>query len=233
MRIAENVSKPKKVKENTLIGQYAGFISRFVAIVIDLIIIIAVLIILTGTVRLLIDFFNLQRLINTLLNNIPGLQNILSFLAVFTSVTFVFFAYTVFLWLFTGGLTIGKAVMGVRIVRMDGRRLTFWRAVLRYIMFWISVIPLGLGLIWVLWDDERRGWHDKVAKTCVIYNWEAREDVHLLRGIRKRLEELYKTRDRMRKRLGDGDDSEPSEEPALLADSLLEESFPTNPTESQ
>ncbi len=195
------MSKRSAAKETTLLGHYAGFVSRFIAVLIDIIIIIGVLIILGAVTQLMIQFFQLQDILtalNTYIQSVPWLNNVIGFLTFLSSVTFVFFTYTVLLWVFTGGLTVGKAVMGVRIVRVDGSRLTFWRAWARYIMFWVAVIPLGLGLLWVLINDERRGWHDLIVGTCVIYDWEAREDVHLLRGIRKRIEHWNKTRNRIR-----------------------------------
>ena len=191
------MNKRPKAIEPSLLGHYAGFVSRFLAVLIDIVIIISILIVLGWITGLLISFFNLQDIINFLLQNFPGVESAIPYLTFLTSATFVFFAYTVLLWVFTGGLTIGKAIMGVRIVRIDGSRLTFWRAWGRYIMFWIAMIPLGLGLLWVLINDERRGWHDLTVGTCVIYDWEDREDAHLLRGIRKRIEHWNKARSRI------------------------------------
>lgn len=60
--------------------------------------------------------------------------------------------------------------MGVRIARTNGKPLTIGRALLRYLGYWLSAIPLGLGFFWVLVDDQRQGWHDKLADTYVIYD---------------------------------------------------------------
>jgi uncharacterized RDD family membrane protein YckC len=38
-----------------------------------------------------------------------------------------------------------------------------------------------LGFLWILIDNRRQGWHDKMAGTCVIYNWPARPDENFLR----------------------------------------------------
>jgi uncharacterized RDD family membrane protein YckC len=32
----------------------------------------------------------------------------------------------------------------------------------------ISIIPLFLGLIWVAFDAQKQGWHDKIAGTYVV-----------------------------------------------------------------
>lgn len=39
----------------------------------------------------------------------------------------------------------------------------------RYFAYYVSLIPLGLGFFWVIWDARKQGWHDKLAGTVVIY----------------------------------------------------------------
>jgi uncharacterized RDD family membrane protein YckC len=88
--------------------------------------------------------------------------------------------YFLFFWT-TTGQTPGKAAMGVRIVRLDGHRMHLWTAILRLIGFCISLASGGLGFVLVLADNRRQALHDKIARTCVIYSWEARGDAHLQR----------------------------------------------------
>jgi len=38
-----------------------------------------------------------------------------------------------------------------------------------FFSYWVSATPLFLGFIWILFDRERQGWHDKLADTHVIY----------------------------------------------------------------
>jgi uncharacterized RDD family membrane protein YckC len=40
--------------------------------------------------------------------------------------------------------------------------------ILRNIGYILSLIPLGLGYFWVVWDPKKQAWHDKLAKTVVI-----------------------------------------------------------------
>ena len=42
------------------------------------------------------------------------------------------------------------------------------RLLLRYAGYYLSAIPLCLGLLWVGWDARKQGWHDKLAGTVVI-----------------------------------------------------------------
>jgi uncharacterized RDD family membrane protein YckC len=39
---------------------------------------------------------------------------------------------------------------------------------IRYIGYYLSTIPLLLGLIWVAVDPRKQGWHDKLAGTAVV-----------------------------------------------------------------
>ena len=32
----------------------------------------------------------------------------------------------------------------------------------------LSGLALGLGFVWVAWDEKKQGWHDKIAKTYVV-----------------------------------------------------------------
>ena len=73
----------------------------------------------------------------------------------------------------TTGQTIGKAVMGVRVVRLDGRAMTFKTGTVRWLGYFVSVITLGLGFVWVIVDSRRQGFHDRLANTSVIYAWRA------------------------------------------------------------
>ena len=58
----------------------------------------------------------------------------------------------------------------MRIVRTDGKRLNFGNALRRAIGYVLSGI-LFLGYLWILFDNRRRGFHDKLAGTMVVYSW--------------------------------------------------------------
>jgi uncharacterized RDD family membrane protein YckC len=50
----------------------------------------------------------------------------------------------------------------------SGGPLTLGQSLIRYLGYYVSTIPLGLGLIWVGIDAKKQGWHDKMAGTVVI-----------------------------------------------------------------
>jgi len=52
---------------------------------------------------------------------------------------------------------------------MDGSKLDITTAALRYVGQIIAAIPVGLGFLWVIWDAQKQGWHDKIAKTYVVH----------------------------------------------------------------
>jgi uncharacterized RDD family membrane protein YckC len=49
-----------------------------------------------------------------------------------------------------------------------GERPSNGQLVGRYFAYFVSTIPMGLGLIWVAFDKRKQGWHDKLAGTVVI-----------------------------------------------------------------
>jgi uncharacterized RDD family membrane protein YckC len=44
----------------------------------------------------------------------------------------------------------------------------------RYVGYYLSALALYAGYWWVLIDNRRQGWHDKLAGTIVVYAWDAR-----------------------------------------------------------
>lgn len=65
--------------------------------------------------------------------------------------------------------TPGKMVLRCRIVDAGtGGPPSRRQCIGRYLGYFVSTIPLGLGLLWVAVDDRKQGWHDKLAGTVVI-----------------------------------------------------------------
>jgi uncharacterized RDD family membrane protein YckC len=77
-------------------------------------------------------------------------------------------------WVLTGQ-TPGMRFLAVRLVRADGSsEIGFGLGVRRVIAVIVSIIPLGLGYIVILWDPRRRSWADRMTGTEVIYDTAAR-----------------------------------------------------------
>lgn len=66
------------------------------------------------------------------------------------------------------GQTLGKRVARVKVVGVDGGRVSYPRALLRWLGYQVSALLLGIGFLMIGWDRDKQGLHDKMARTCVI-----------------------------------------------------------------
>jgi uncharacterized RDD family membrane protein YckC len=66
------------------------------------------------------------------------------------------------------GATLGKMVMGVKVVAPDGSRISYARSTGRYFAKMLSGLILCIGYLMAFWDDERRALHDQICNTRVI-----------------------------------------------------------------
>lgn len=65
--------------------------------------------------------------------------------------------------------TPGKMAIHARIVDAASRGPpTRRQLLLRYLGYFLAMLPLGLGLLWVGFDPRKQGWHDKLAGTVVV-----------------------------------------------------------------
>ncbi len=72
-------------------------------------------------------------------------------------------------WLSSKQGTPGKMAVSARIVdAKTGGKLSVGQSLVRYLGYFVSTLPLGLGLIWVGFDPRKQGWHDKLAGTVVV-----------------------------------------------------------------
>lgn len=123
-------------------GQYelASVPVRFVAIVIDAVIL--------GLIGFLLSFV------------IGDLGNIVSMV--------IGLVYSWYFWTRKGGQTVGKQVMGIRVVKEDGGPLNDTDAILRYIGYIVNSFTFLIGWLWAIIDSKNQGFHDKIAKTYVV-----------------------------------------------------------------
>jgi uncharacterized RDD family membrane protein YckC len=56
----------------------------------------------------------------------------------------------------------------LKVVRLDGSPLTFAATLVRALAAAFSVVVLFLGFLWIIWDKEKQGWHDRIAGTVVV-----------------------------------------------------------------
>lgn len=133
--------------------KYVGFWARLVALAIDIILLII------ATFPLLHLIYGKQYWESDTL--IFGLPDIL--------INWVFpFVVTITFWCYKSA-TPGKMLIKSRIVdAKTGSRPSIQQSILRYIGYFISLLPIGLGYLWLVWDPKKQSWHDKIAGTIVI-----------------------------------------------------------------
>jgi len=66
------------------------------------------------------------------------------------------------------GQTLGKRLVGVRVIDGYGQALGLGRSTLRLVAFIPSLGLAGLGVLWIGFDRERRALHDRLADTHVV-----------------------------------------------------------------
>lgn len=152
-----------------ILGRYAGFFSRSAAFVLDRIIAFGIAFVILLVIHYFLNLFQIDQWLEsqaeyTVLRGILAI--LFSTLGVYLLVSI---SYDIGFWLLSGQ-TPGKRVLGVRVMRADGRRLRWGNAVRRQLGYWISAI-FFLGFLWILFDNKRQGFHDKLAGTIVTYSW--------------------------------------------------------------
>ena len=142
---------------------YLGFWARFVAFLIDST--AATLILAPVTARLMDEIviadYDLADQAELMLL-LQRLTTQLSFDLLLMGTIFVLF------WVFKNA-TPGKMLF--RSVIVDAETLappSTAQNVVRYFCYYLSLIPFGLGFLWIGFDRRKQGWHDKIARTVVI-----------------------------------------------------------------
>jgi uncharacterized RDD family membrane protein YckC len=76
---------------------------------------------------------------------------------------------TYYTWMISRkGTTLGGMILGMRVVRLDGRPMDRNVALVRALTAILSLFSLGLGWLWAVWDERRQTWHDRLAGTVLI-----------------------------------------------------------------
>jgi uncharacterized RDD family membrane protein YckC len=83
--------------------------------------------------------------------------------------SFVFIPIVVMIFWRYRSATPGKMLFKLAVIDANsGGRLAVGQMLLRYLGYYIGLIPLGLGFLWVGWDKKKQGFHDKIASTMVV-----------------------------------------------------------------
>jgi uncharacterized RDD family membrane protein YckC len=144
---------------------YGGFWIRFVALIVDSLIIAVPLVILglilgvaTG-VAIGVSGNSSDQTTTTAGTAVIAFLRLIAFV--------VSVGYFVYFW--GGGSTPGMRLFHLRVVDANtGVPIGYGRAALRYLGYVISAVVCYIGLIWAAFDGRKQGWHDKIANTVVL-----------------------------------------------------------------
>lgn len=84
---------------------------------------------------------------------------------IFLAMPALYFTILVSSW----STTLGKQILGLRVVRNDGSKIGIGRAFARYLCYSISFLILGIGFLMILFRPDKRGLHDLICDTKVVY----------------------------------------------------------------
>lgn len=175
------VDAQKDEDEAIKTGRYAGPLTRLLAVTMDFFVVTASFTLIIAGVGFLIDLFipSFSLPVN------PGLWYGVTL--PLWGLTYLWFGLAVF------GKTLGKAILGVRVVGSDGTLVLRGRqALVRAITYPLSFVIFFLGLVGVVFGRERRAWHDHFAGSAVVYDWGSRTaamPTPLARFLERRAEE--------------------------------------------
>ena len=138
---------------------YVGFWMRFVAFFIDSII---VMVIMSLAFAVLLSSVDLAS---------PGSADAGS--AVHIVSTLLLAVAVILFWRYRGA-TPGKMIISARVVdAVTGGPPSTGKLIGRYFAYFLSTLPLGLGFLWIAFDERKQGWHDKLAGTVVVFDRKA------------------------------------------------------------
>ena len=148
--------------------QFAGFWRRFVAYMIDGFIIGFIFILLMTVAGFAYLAGTMSGQGGAILAKITDPEQMASFtLWMWAFSIFINIAYFTYFHGSTGR-TPGKTLLGLQVVSADGTSISYGIAFLRSVGYLVSSLVFCLGYIWIAFDKQKQGWHDKIAGTVVI-----------------------------------------------------------------
>ncbi|WP_394782167.1 RDD family protein [Undibacterium sp.] len=133
--------------------EYVGFGPRFWAFIVDSVLISVLLL---GLLFMVYDFNDLAS--GVMLTGWTGIF-----------LNYVLPALIVLAFWLLKSATPGKMAIGAKIVdARTGLPPSLRQHIIRYVGYFVSMIPFFLGFFWIAFDSKKQGWHDKMAGTVVV-----------------------------------------------------------------
>lgn len=148
-------SKTKKLlKPGPVLSSAPGFLRRLAAQIYDLLLLIALLFLATA---LLLPFTDGEAV---------SAQQTLIYRIYLAVISFFFYG-----WFWThGGQTLGLRAWKIKVLTLDQKSINWNQALLRFATAIVSWGFFGLGFLWILFDKNRRSWHDHLSKTALFFD---------------------------------------------------------------
>ena len=163
-----SIDTPENV---TFSYEIAGIGSRFLAALIDTLLLGLLQVIVIGTAILI--FVQSGGTNSSTDSGTFGSQAPLWVLGILTFISFLFFwGYYIFFETFWNGQTPGKRWIGLRVIRMDGTPVTFSEVVIRNLVRTLDLLPIayGVGVITMFINSNSCRLGDLAAKTVVVHD---------------------------------------------------------------
>lgn len=144
---------------------YAGFWKRFVAVIID-----SILLYVVNTIITLAFFGSSMASLSRVRQNDPAAA-----MAIAGGAGLIWLISIALGWLYSALMessanqgTLGKMALGLRVTDLDGNRISFARATGRYFGKFVSTIILCIGFIMAGFTAKKQALHDMIAGTLVL-----------------------------------------------------------------
>jgi uncharacterized RDD family membrane protein YckC len=128
----------------------AGLLRRLLAMFYDSLLLLSTLLVVTALVMMLTR--------GTLSYHNPFYKTLL-FL--------IWFSFYTWFWLH-GGQTLGMRAWRLRVQRVDGRAISIWQALLRFMAAIPSLALGGLGFFWMLVDPKKMTLYDRLSESVMV-----------------------------------------------------------------
>ena len=136
--------------DNTQAYKPAGLLVRLVAMFYDALLLLSALLIATA-IALLVTKGSLH-------THNPFFR---------TTLFLICFSFYAWFWLH-GGQTLGMRAWKLRLQNKDGRPITIWQALLRFLVAIPSLAFAGLGFLWMLIDKDKMTWYDRFSESVIV-----------------------------------------------------------------
>lgn len=141
--------------------KYLGFWARFIAFIVDSIWVLILATVVIGAILGAPDL-DTEAVANDPIGTLVTLSGRLLLDFILVAIAIILF------WLFKSA-TPGKMIFSGEIVDANTfEKPTTVQFIIRYLGYFVSILGLMLGFIWIAFDKRKQGWHDKLAGTVVI-----------------------------------------------------------------